>query len=279
MPKIMAIIKNKLLCIASIACKITKKMYRNAAVITFGAVIITVISFTSTGFGGGGKSSASDTVNTKYADEGEGDEETDSFSEIVEELTVDDMVTEGHILIGKQLSSDVIKKQDDEEKLIEEGKHKRAELEEYNRIQKEEEEKRTRSKNICETLCISSFTDEDYNNLLRIVHAEAGICDMEGRILVANVIINRVRSSNFPNTVSEVIFSPDQFSPIADGAFYSVNVDMMTREAVERAVWGEDYSQGALYFMSRSGSRNGNVVWFDSSLTYLFSHDGHEFFK
>lgn len=123
------------------------------------------------------------------------------------------------------------------------------------------------------------LSNDDYQVLLKIVQAEAGICDEEGRILVANVIINRVRSSRFPNSVRSVVYAPSQFSPVSNGSINSVKVTDTTRQCVNRALQGEDYSQGALYFMNRGGARGKAVSWFDSHLTYLFSHDGHEFFK
>ena len=58
-----------------------------------------------------------------------------------------------------------------------------------------------------------------------------------------------------------------------------MQVTDLTVECVNRALSGEDYSQGALYFMNRSRSQAGAVSFFDKKLTYLFSHDGHEFFK
>ena len=45
----------------------------------------------------------------------------------------------------------------------------------------------------------ADYTESDYNVLLRIVQAEAGGCDMKGKILVANVILNRVESDEFPD--------------------------------------------------------------------------------
>lgn len=123
------------------------------------------------------------------------------------------------------------------------------------------------------------FEGEDYQTLLRIVEAEAGICDSKGKILVANVVMNRVRSSEFPNTVREVVYQPSQFSPVSNGTINTCKVTSQTVECVKRALSGEDYSQGALYFMNRGASRSGAVRWFDGRLTYLFSYGGHEFFK
>ena len=122
-------------------------------------------------------------------------------------------------------------------------------------------------------------SQQDYEVLKRIVEAEAGICDTKGRILVANVVLNRVRSGQFPNTITDVVYQTAQFSPVRDGRLNSCVVTPETVEAVNRALAGEDYSQGALYFMNRGRSRARNVSWFDKNLTYLFHHDQHEFFR
>mgnify|MGYP002610956818 CR=1 FL=1 len=58
------------------------------------------------------------------------------------------------------------------------------------------------------------MSDEDYDTLLRIVEAEAGSEDIKGRVLVANVIMNRVKSEDFPNTVTEVVWDN------SDGSFH-----------------------------------------------------------
>lgn len=115
--------------------------------------------------------------------------------------------------------------------------------------------------------------------LERIVEAEAGDQDVKGRVLVANVILNRVKSKQFPNTVKAVVFAPRQFSPVSNGSYDSVHVSETTKKAVERALQGEDFSKGALYFMCRSASNPRNVSWFDRDLTRLFSYGCHEFFR
>ena len=50
------------------------------------------------------------------------------------------------------------------------------------------------------------MSDEDYDTLLHIVEAEAGTEDVKGRILVANVIMNRIKNKEFPDTVTEVVW-------------------------------------------------------------------------
>ena len=126
------------------------------------------------------------------------------------------------------------------------------------------------------------ITEEDKEVLLRIVEAEATAEDVKGRMLVANVILNRVLSSKFPDNITDVVFQNNgktyQFSPIKDGRYWSVTVSEKTREAVERVLNGEDYSQGALYFAARELANPNNMNWFDRELTRLFRYGVHEFF-
>lgn len=127
------------------------------------------------------------------------------------------------------------------------------------------------------------LSNTDKNILLRIVEAEATGEDIKGKMLVANVILNRVKDDEFPSSVESVVFQKEygvyQFSPIKDGRYYKVSISEGTRQAVERVLNGEDESQGALYFMSRRQAASHNVRWFDSSLTRLLSYGTHEFFK
>lgn len=128
-----------------------------------------------------------------------------------------------------------------------------------------------------------SLSQSDKNILLRIVEAEATSEDVKGRMLVANVILNRVKNKNFPGSVEKVVFQRVggvyQFSPIKDGRYYSVKISSKTKTAVERVLNGEDHSNGALYFMARRKAKGSNVKWFDSHLTFLMQYGNHEFFR
>lgn len=127
-----------------------------------------------------------------------------------------------------------------------------------------------------------NLTDKDYEVLLRIVEAEAGGEDEEGKMLVANVILNRVLNDKFPDTVTEVVFQSEngkaQFSPVADGRYDRVKVSEDTIEAVDKVLEGENSSEGALYFVSRKNADPEKMKWFDNHLRFLFQHGGHEFF-
>ena len=127
-----------------------------------------------------------------------------------------------------------------------------------------------------------AITDQDYEALLRIVQAEAGGEEPQGRTLVAEVILNRVLAEQFASSVYDVVFertggSP-QFAPTADGMFYTVEVTPETVEAVEQAIHGEDLSQGALFFSARSKADKNDMAWFDRNLKWLFQYGGHEFY-
>ena len=155
-----------------------------------------------------------------------------------------------------------------EEKQFEEKQREREEKERRRRERKRREEKRRQ---------------EERQILERIVEAEAGDQDLEGRILVANVILNRVHSKHFPDTIKGVVFANRagryQFSPVSNGRYYRVTVSDKTKRAVKQALAGKDISKGALYFMCRSASDPKNVAWFDRDLTKVAQHGCHEFFK
>lgn len=124
---------------------------------------------------------------------------------------------------------------------------------------------------------------EDYYSLLQVVEAEATGGDLKSKILIANVVLNRVADSRFPDSIYGVIWDKSggtaQFSPTQDGRIYTVAITEETYEAVDRALDGEDYSEGALFFMARSGAEAHNQEWFDGTLQRLFEYGGHEYYK
>lgn len=129
--------------------------------------------------------------------------------------------------------------------------------------------------------CID-VSEQDLDALMRIVEAEAGGEDRRGKLLVANVVINRVKSRRFPNNVTDVVYQKaknvTQFSPVSNGVINKVTVSDETREVVYSALKGEDVSNGALFFMARKYVAPENAEWFDSNLTFLFTYGGHDFY-
>lgn len=123
------------------------------------------------------------------------------------------------------------------------------------------------AKTVSLTQSAKMMSDEDYDTLLHIVEAEAGTEDIKGRVLVANVIMNRIKNDEFPDTVTEVVWQRTdgvpQFSPTYDGRIYEVTVTDETKKAVRQALEGVDYSEGALFFIQKSEAETHNVSWFE----------------
>lgn len=274
-----------------LAVKATKRMYRSSAVFMAGAAVITVVAFTSTGFGSGGKNALTafaETPGQETAAEEEDAEEEEPVTEAKVQVQLTEIKKQGQLLAGNLLEKEVQQKQEIQqeskeelkrinEQIVMDAKIKALEAEENARQKALEEERRREEEK--KAASRKAVSDDDYQVLLRIVQAEAGVCDEKGKILVANVVLNRVKSQAFPDSVRSVVYEPSQFSPVSDGSINSVKVTEETKECVNRALEGEDYSDGALYFMNRRGSRSRAVSWFDSHLTYLFRHQNHEFFK
>ena len=274
-----------------LAVKATKRMYRSSAVFMAGAAVIPVVAFTSTGFGSGGRNALTafaETPGQETAAEEEDAEEEEPVTEAKVQVQLTEIKKQGQLLAGNLLEKEVQQKQEIQqeskeelerinEQIVMDAKIKALEAEENARQKALEEERRREEEK--KAASRKAVSDDDYQVLLRIVQAEAGVCDEKGKILVANVVLNRVKSQEFPDSVRSVVYEPSQFSPVSDGSINSVKVTEETKECVNRAPEGEDYSDGALYFMNRRGSRSRAVSWFDSHLTYLFRHQNHEFFK
>lgn len=116
--------------------------------------------------------------------------------------------------------------------------------------------------------------------IARMVEAEATGASLGAKVNVANVIFNRLRSPDFPNTVDEVLFSKGQFQPIEDGRYNSVKLTKESITAVYMAIFNGDTTNGATFFMLKSASNEDNVTWFEENLTFIFKDDlGHSFYK
>ena len=99
-----------------------------------------------------------------------------------------------------------------------------------------------------ESLSASGMSDADFNALCKIVEAEDGHDSIEGRIGIANVILNRVRNPRFPNSIMGVITAPGQFGPVHSGSFAAAVPSASTINAVKQAVAGTNTVGNALYF-------------------------------
>ena len=93
------------------------------------------------------------------------------------------------------------------------------------------------------------LSDNDLKIMANAVYGEARGEPFEGQVAVAAVILNRVRSPEFPNTPSGVIFQPLAFTAVADGQIY-LEPNEGARQAVQQALNGWDPSGGCLYYFN-----------------------------
>ncbi|WP_042145711.1 spore cortex-lytic enzyme [Paucisalibacillus sp. EB02] len=93
------------------------------------------------------------------------------------------------------------------------------------------------------------FSQNDINLMANAVHGEARGEPYEGQVAVAAVILNRVESSSFPNTVAGVIFEPRAFTAVADGQIW-LTPNEKAREAVLDAINGWDPTGNAIYYFN-----------------------------
>lgn len=116
---------------------------------------------------------------------------------------------------------------------------------------------------------------EDERMLAKIAMAEAEGESVEGKALVILVVLNRVWSDEFPDSIEEVIFQKNQFSPVAEGGrYWTTEPDAGCYEALELVMGGLDESQGAFYFES-----TGRDGWHSQNLEFLFEFGGHKFYR
>ena len=77
------------------------------------------------------------------------------------------------------------------------------------------EETEAETENIEETETECPYSADDFYELSHIIQAEAGYCERDMMIGVGSVVLNRVKSSKFPNSVYEVIHQPGQYSTVS----------------------------------------------------------------
>lgn len=122
------------------------------------------------------------------------------------------------------------------------------------------------------------YREDEVLWLARIIHAESRGEPLIGQIAVGNVVLNRVKSDQYPNTIYGVIFDRKygvQFSPILDGSIYNTPWYTCTL-AAKICLEGFDLSSGALFFLAPTYSTSS---WIPKNRPYLFSIGGHDFYQ
>ena len=106
---------------------------------------------------------------------------------------------------------------------------------------------------------VSANTD-DVTLLAALIQCEAGGCSYDCQLAVGSVVVNRVKSGSFPNTVYKVIYQRGQFGPASSGKLASrikKGVSKTARRAAQAALSGTDNTNGAKYFKLASSGHKG----------------------
>lgn len=122
------------------------------------------------------------------------------------------------------------------------------------------------------------YRDDEVLWLARIIHAESQGEPMKGKIAVGNVILNRVRSKEFPNTIYGVIFDRKygiQFTPVANKTIYNTpGIDSII--AAKICLEGYSLSNDILYFLN---PKIATSSWVVNNRKFAFKINNHSFYN
>lgn len=116
----------------------------------------------------------------------------------------------------------------------------------------------------------SSSNSNDLNLLARVVYSEARGEPYTGQVAVAAVVLNRVKSSSFPNSISGVVYQKGAFDAVADGQI-NLSPNATAKKAAQDALNGWDPSYGAVYYFNPSTATN-KWIWSRPMTTTIGRH-------
>lgn len=111
----------------------------------------------------------------------------------------------------------------------------------------------------------SAYSDFETETLARLIEAEAGGLDLRTMTAVGGVVMNRVASPRFPDSVAGVVFDNGAFESVKDGSCFKVRPSDMAYRAASDALNGSDPSDGALYVSRFDGE---NVTLYSGGLYF-----------
>lgn len=124
-----------------------------------------------------------------------------------------------------------------------------------------------------ETETAERFTEKEKYMLAKIAMAEAEGCRIKAKELVIRTVLSRIESDMFPNTVEEVIFQKNQFTPISDGRWNKVEPNEECWQALENVLSSSE-SKDILFFESCKGDS-----WHNKNLKLVCEEDGMRFYR
>ncbi|MBW3110967.1 MULTISPECIES: spore cortex-lytic enzyme [Bacillaceae] len=116
----------------------------------------------------------------------------------------------------------------------------------------------------------NGFSQNDIQLMANAVYGESRGESYTGQVAVAAVILNRVRSASFPNTVAGVIYEPGAFTAVADGQI-NLTPNETAKKAVLDAVNGWDPSDGAIYYFNPDTATS-SWIWSRPQIKQIGKH-------
>lgn len=120
----------------------------------------------------------------------------------------------------------------------------------------------------------TSTSSNDLNLLTRVIYGEARGEPYAGQVAVGAVVLNRVRNSNFPNTVAGVIYQKGAFNVVDDGQI-NLTPNSTAKKAAQDALNGWDPTYGCIYYFNPATATN-KWIW---SRPYVTTIGKHRFCK
>ncbi|HIU46600.1 MAG TPA: spore cortex-lytic enzyme [Candidatus Fimadaptatus faecigallinarum] len=114
------------------------------------------------------------------------------------------------------------------------------------------------------------YSSSDVTLLARLVYAEARGEPYKGQVAVAAVVLNRVRSSEFPNTIAGVIYQKNAFSCVSDGQI-NLTPNAESKRAAQDALGGWDPSGGSLYYYNPNTASD-SWIFSRTTVTVIGNH-------
>ena len=116
----------------------------------------------------------------------------------------------------------------------------------------------------------SGYSSSDVTLLAKLIYAEARGEPYKGQVAVAAVVLNRVRSSQFPNTIAGVIYQRNAFSCVNDGQI-NLTPNAESKRAAQDALGGWDPSGGSLYYYTPSTASD-SWIFSRTTVTVIGNH-------
>lgn len=115
-----------------------------------------------------------------------------------------------------------------------------------------------------------TYTQSDWDTLAQVVYGEARGESYDGQVAVAAVVLNRLESSDFPDTVHDVVFQKNAFTCVSDGQFY-LSPNRTAYQAALEAMQGADPTDGCLYYWNPATATS-RWIWTREVSTQIGNH-------